>query len=107
MLNTGLSGARCWANQMPDWAVVSGSRSWSVMRTTPLHGATAVRSVVTHGGDEALRPHVRPVGVDVVQAGLAGVPAVGGHPASGDLREGRPQRVLTLLVHQHKVFTVG
>src|SRR5690606_3335485 len=62
---------------------------------------------LTHRLDEALRAHVRPVLLDVVQARLPGVLALGYRPAGGDLGEGRPQRVLALVVDQDEVGALG
>src|SRR5579859_5688345 len=58
------------------------------------------------GLDQALRAHVGPVLLDVIQAGRSGVGVVHDVPA---MRRGlgcRPQAVLTLVVHKHPVGSV-
>src|SRR5262245_22500654 len=59
--------------------------------------------LLLHPFDEALRPHVGPVLVDVVQTGGATRRLEGDSPARGDLLEGRPQRILAFVVDQHVV----
>src|SRR5207237_3945 len=56
--------------------------------------------------DQAARPHVHPVLVDVVQAFLPGRRAVRDLPAGGHLDELGPQRVLALVVDQCEVGAV-
>src|SRR5215207_1378807 len=53
-----------------------------------------------HPFDQALRPHVRPILIDEFQAGGTCVGLVSNGPAERHLLEGRPQRMLTFLVHQ-------
>src|SRR5262245_45593095 len=61
------------------------------------------RCLLLHSLDKALRPHVGPVPVDVVEAGGPAVRLVNGGPALGHLLEGRPQRMLSFVVDQDVV----
>src|SRR5689334_4665820 len=55
-----------------------------------------------HGLDQALRPHVGPVLLDVFEALVAAGLAENARPPGGDLGEGRPERMLPLVVHEHE-----
>src|ERR1700733_9489143 len=63
-------------------------------------------SVPSHDLTQAFRPHVGPVLVDIVQARRPGRFPVHHAPAGWNVREGRPQAVLLLVVDQHEEGTV-
>ena len=64
------------------------------LAASSLYGAQALAA------DEAQWTHVRPVRLDVREAGLARVLAERDSPALGDRRERRPERELTLIVDE-------
>lgn len=50
--------------------------------------------------DQALRSHIRPMLLDVVQAGASSLRAVHDRPAGRHVGEGGPQRMLALIIDQ-------
>jgi hypothetical protein len=62
--------------------------------------------MTVHRVDQTPRTHIRPVLIDIVHAGLASVLRVNNGPAGRHIGEYWPQRMLTLIIHQHKVSAV-
>src|SRR5262249_8095527 len=85
----------------------AGRRRTAARRSIGTGPAPSASLVLFHGRDETLRPHVRPVLVDVVEAGLPGVLAVRDGPPGGNVDERRPEGVLPLVVDEHEVAAVG
>src|SRR5437660_932283 len=62
--------------------------------------------IFVHVPNEAIRSHVRPVLIYVVEASSAAVRFMGDRPTLRHIDEGGPQRMLTLVVYQNVIHAV-
>ena len=67
----------------------------------PLRGSKSI-----HAGYQALGPHVSPILVDVVKAGLATGRLMDGGPTSRYVDELGPERILAFVIDQHHIGAV-
>ena len=83
-------------------SVVSSSRAVAARRRGDFAGRLLrfQSGLFLHAADEAVGPHVGPIAIDELQAGGPAVGLMDDRPAVGNVDEGRPERVLSLVVHQ-------